>query len=836
MERKADKPMFSVKIIAANELGGNRRLQLPQGINFKRFVQKVKELFKAPFIITYADEDGDTIIIDNNVALRHAITNATSADKDNLLRISVKADERGLGLYESDAEETPVSTPVALPGRDNVQDMIAAIVQGVSANLLPKLTSAPPPAPAAAAPAQPARARSNVHHPGVVCDGCNSRIVGIRYKCFMCPDFDLCETCEAREEHDPSHIFAKIRRPQRVDAVAFYDGQEPRCSGMPASCFAYSTPAAPPSDPSAMPASCFAYCAPAAPPSEPCVPSTPCGVPSSCCAAPQVPAEPCTSDLPAAASAPLQSELPPTEHLAACNAPSQHTATADSAAADVSSSRASSVLSDEPVVVDMDDAADRALEVLAPAGAAAAAPDTAAAPVPVLSEPTPIASSSETPIITAPATPSPANPPAEVVPVPAVDPLPVHPVEPAAPVPAVDPLPALPVAAAPAVAVEELKLFGTFEADVTIPDMTPLPFGEVIVKRWTVRNTGATAWPVDVVVVFEGGTMHGTQEEFPIRGPVQPGETVEVAVTLIVPELSAADQAAGNFVAESHWRLSHAGTAFGHGLWCSVLPVDPVVPAAADDAAGDASRADAADGRSEDQYEVNSQCEGFTLVSRSESAVDQPSRVELLNFPAPPAASPAAYAFASYNPTTPVVVPSYTPPAYAAAGAAAAAPSPAIPSFTPPAYLPAAVAAVAPTPAVPAYTPPYAPAAAAPPYEQMVQWKAPGFGFTLGSPNAVRAPAPAVQAQPPAAAQPAPAPQPAFARPAPAAVPALVHLYPALPNTEVAVPIAPGTPFEDQHYLLREMGFGEVDLNATLLVRHKGDIDKVVDALMGMQQ
>ncbi|KAK3822109.1 MAG: hypothetical protein JOS17DRAFT_720982 [Linnemannia elongata] len=52
-------------------------------------------------------------------------------------------------------------------------------------------------------------------HYGIVCDGCDGEITGIRYKCGNCADYDLCGNCEASpfHHHDPKHIFLKIRRP-----------------------------------------------------------------------------------------------------------------------------------------------------------------------------------------------------------------------------------------------------------------------------------------------------------------------------------------------------------------------------------------------------------------------------------------------------------------------------------------------------------------------------------------------------------------------------------------------------------------------------------------------
>ena len=49
-------------------------------------------------------------------------------------------------------------------------------------------------------------------HPGVVCDGCEGPINGPRYKCLVCPDFDLCKTCEKKGLHS-DHNKMKIAVP-----------------------------------------------------------------------------------------------------------------------------------------------------------------------------------------------------------------------------------------------------------------------------------------------------------------------------------------------------------------------------------------------------------------------------------------------------------------------------------------------------------------------------------------------------------------------------------------------------------------------------------------------
>ncbi|PAA52026.1 hypothetical protein BOX15_Mlig024250g2 [Macrostomum lignano] len=55
-------------------------------------------------------------------------------------------------------------------------------------------------------------------HPGVLCDGCNQPVRGRRFRCFLCPDFDLCQRCVLRGVHD-QHSMLVLHRPGDADSL-----------------------------------------------------------------------------------------------------------------------------------------------------------------------------------------------------------------------------------------------------------------------------------------------------------------------------------------------------------------------------------------------------------------------------------------------------------------------------------------------------------------------------------------------------------------------------------------------------------------------------------------
>lgn len=65
-------------------------------------------------------------------------------------------------------------------------------------------------------------------HLGVVCDACDGPVIGSRYKCTVCPDYDLCEECNNKNLHK-EHSLNKIQRPNHPFGM-FGQGRGPRCN------------------------------------------------------------------------------------------------------------------------------------------------------------------------------------------------------------------------------------------------------------------------------------------------------------------------------------------------------------------------------------------------------------------------------------------------------------------------------------------------------------------------------------------------------------------------------------------------------------------------------
>ncbi|XP_029688038.1 sequestosome-1 isoform X1 [Takifugu rubripes] len=70
----------------------------------------------------------------------------------------------------------------------------------------------PPPPPGAHHTLPHPMAPPQVLHPNVTCDGCEGPVVGTRFKCSVCPNYDLCSACQARGMHT-EHVLLPIWHP-----------------------------------------------------------------------------------------------------------------------------------------------------------------------------------------------------------------------------------------------------------------------------------------------------------------------------------------------------------------------------------------------------------------------------------------------------------------------------------------------------------------------------------------------------------------------------------------------------------------------------------------------
>lgn len=85
---------------------------------------------------------------------------------------------------------------------DSLKEKIQEIVKIEAEAMIPKLLQQ----------FKPQECKNDTIH-YISCDMCKSKsIVGYRYKCSVCPNYDLCGACEAKNKH--THPFLKIKSPQ----------------------------------------------------------------------------------------------------------------------------------------------------------------------------------------------------------------------------------------------------------------------------------------------------------------------------------------------------------------------------------------------------------------------------------------------------------------------------------------------------------------------------------------------------------------------------------------------------------------------------------------------
>lgn len=125
--------------------------------------------------------------------------------------------------------ETPFPSPFAFDFEDDEdeQEKEAAAAQSETKSFTPSASSASSSSSASSASGKPV-------HAHFFCDGCGAKpIVGTRWRCSICPNFDLCDACEQADKHPRDHPLLKFAVDESQREAVHYGVQCDQCGVSP---------------------------------------------------------------------------------------------------------------------------------------------------------------------------------------------------------------------------------------------------------------------------------------------------------------------------------------------------------------------------------------------------------------------------------------------------------------------------------------------------------------------------------------------------------------------------------------------------------------------------
>uniref|UniRef100_A0A8C1X0N4 Protein ref(2)P n=1 Tax=Cyprinus carpio TaxID=7962 RepID=A0A8C1X0N4_CYPCA len=166
-----------------------RRFAVDQDVStsFEYLQRKVLDVFvglrTAPFQMYYKDEDGDMIAFSSDDELMMGL----ALVKDGTFRVNIK--------QRKEHKRDP--SPHGVPGFSFPPPHGAPHFSPPGPNPMGPPPMGPPGAPHMGLPPQ----YHQMLHQGVTCDGCDGPVAGTRFKCTVCPDYDLCSSCQGKGLH-----------------------------------------------------------------------------------------------------------------------------------------------------------------------------------------------------------------------------------------------------------------------------------------------------------------------------------------------------------------------------------------------------------------------------------------------------------------------------------------------------------------------------------------------------------------------------------------------------------------------------------------------------------
>uniref|UniRef100_A0ACD5YT19 Uncharacterized protein n=1 Tax=Avena sativa TaxID=4498 RepID=A0ACD5YT19_AVESA len=115
------------------------------------------------------------------------------------------------------------------------------------------------------------------------------------------------------------------------------------------------------------------------------------------------------------------------------------------------------------------------------------------------------------------------------------------------------------------------KLESRFILDVTVLDGTLMPPSSPFTKIWRMHNNGSIIWPLGTQLIWVGGDQFALQTSVPLEIPLNGfpvDQEMDVAVDFVAPARP------GRYI--SYWRLaSPSGQKFGQRVWVHIQVEDP---------------------------------------------------------------------------------------------------------------------------------------------------------------------------------------------------------------------------------------------------------------------
>jgi len=212
---------------------------------FEKFKNLVSSLTKTKLdTVRYEDEDGDIITVESEPEFEE-FKKLGARQQQGFFKVLVDASPFVVQKPKPELISFNLPQPVACQRKQHVPlvdlpstlEVLSHPPPRPTIRVLPSaqpipLTPLTKPAPAVS-PAAPQKPIHNAY-----CDNCNCTIVGLRWKCVNCHDYDLCEKCEVENEtrsiHDSKHVFMKLRTQIRaghfVPLPNLFDATAPRCT------------------------------------------------------------------------------------------------------------------------------------------------------------------------------------------------------------------------------------------------------------------------------------------------------------------------------------------------------------------------------------------------------------------------------------------------------------------------------------------------------------------------------------------------------------------------------------------------------------------------------